>query len=59
MVYAFLADGRDEKGLRELDMALAPTPEVAQSHVDRANMEAMKELSGMLGSQMPPPRRPR
>jgi hypothetical protein len=57
VVYAFLADGRDEKQLRELDMALAPTPEDAQSLVDKANMEAMKQLQASMGGMAPPGRR--
>lgn len=58
MVYAFLADGRDEKQLRELDMALAPTPDDAQEIVDKANMEEMKKLQTQMGG-LAPPRRPR
>lgn len=57
MIYAFLADGRDKQQLMELDMMLAPTPEAAQEHQDRANMEAMKQLQGMLGGMAP--RQPR
>lgn len=58
MVYAFLADRRDEKQLRELDMALAPTPDDAQEIVDKANMEEMKKLQTQMGG-LAPPRRPR
>lgn len=58
MVYALLADGRDEKQLRELDMALAPSEESAQALVDKANMEAMKQLQSQMGG-LAPPRRPR
>ena len=57
MVYAFLADGRDEKQLMELDMALAPTAEAAQAYVDKANMEAMKALQASMGGMAPPRRR--
>lgn len=57
MVYALLADGRDDKQLRELDMALAPTQESAQALVDQANMEAMKQLQAQMGG-LAPPRRP-
>jgi hypothetical protein len=57
VVYAFLADGRDERQLRELDMALAPTPEDKQAHVDKANMDAMKQLQASLGGMTPPGRR--
>lgn len=58
MIYAFLADGRDEKQLRELDMALAPTADDAQAFIDKANMEAMKQLQSQMGG-LAPPRRPR
>jgi hypothetical protein len=50
VVYAYLADGRDEKQLIELDAALAPTPEIAQEAIDRQNMEAMKELQSMMSA---------
>lgn len=58
VVYALLADGRDETQLRELDMALAPSQDDAQSLVDKANMEAMKQLQSQMGG-LAPPRRPR
>lgn len=58
MVYATLAEGRDEKQLMELDMALAPTAEDAQTLIDKANMEAMKVLQSQMGG-MGPPGRPR
>jgi hypothetical protein len=58
VVYAFLADGRNEQQLRELDMALAPTEDDAQALVDQANMEAMKQLQAQMGG-LAPPRRPR
>lgn len=57
MVYAYLADGRDEKQLMELDMMLAPTQEDASAIQDRANMEAMKQLQAQMGG-LAPPRRP-
>lgn len=57
MVYAFLADGRDDKQLMELDMALAPTPEDKQAQVDRQNMEEMKRLQAQMGGLAPPRRR--
>jgi hypothetical protein len=58
VVYAFLADGRDEKELMQLDMALAPTPEAAQETVDQANARAMKRLVASMGGMAPPqPRR--
>lgn len=58
-MYAYLAKGRDENQLRELEMALAPTPAKAQESVDRANMEAMKQLQAMLPAAARPPRLPR
>ena len=54
MIYAFLADGRSEHQLRELDMALAPTVDDAQALVDKANMEAMKQLQAQMGGLAPP-----
>lgn len=42
-----LADGRDEAGLQELDMMLAP-PEEKEVIRDRANMDAMRALQGMM-----------
>lgn len=57
MVYAFLADGRDQQQMMELDMALAPTPEAKQERIDQANMEAMKQLQAQLGNLAPPGRR--
>jgi hypothetical protein len=42
----------------ELDMALAPTQDDAQAFVDKANMEAMKQLQSQMGG-IAPPRRPR
>lgn len=57
MAYAFLADGRDQQQMMELDMALAPTPEAKQERIDQANMEAMKQLQSQLGSLGPAPRR--
>jgi O-succinylbenzoate synthase len=57
VAYAFLADGRDEQQLRQLDMALAPTPEAAQETVDQANMKAMKQLQSMMGGVQSPRRK--
>jgi hypothetical protein len=53
VTYAFLADGRDATSLQELDMALAPTPEAKEELLDRANMEAMKQLEASLGGLAP------
>lgn len=57
MIYAFLADGRSQDQLRELDMALAPTADDAQALVDKANMEAMKQLQAQMGGLAPPRKR--
>lgn len=57
MVYAFLADGRDEQQLMQLDLALAPNPEAKQKTIEKANMEAMKALQSQLGGLAPPRRR--
>lgn len=60
MTYAFLAEGRDEKGLMELDMLLAPTPEDKDKIQAKANMDAMKALQDQMGGMgQPPHRRPR
>ena len=59
LVYAHLAEGRDAQQMLELDRALAPTPEAAQETIDKANMEAMQRLQGMMGSNAPPPPRRR
>ena len=53
MTYAYLAKGRDEKGLQELDLALAP-PDVAEAMENEQNMQAMQMLA-----QMSPPKGPR
>ena len=53
MTYAYLAKGRDEKGLQELEMALAP-PDVAEAMENEQNMEAMRMLA-----EMSPPKGPR
>ena len=53
MTYAYLAKGRDEKSLHELEMALAP-PEVAEAMENEQNMQAMKMLA-----EMSPPKGPR
>jgi hypothetical protein len=54
VTYAFLADGRDEAQLRELDMALAPTLEDAEAMVNQANMDAMKALQAQMGGLQSP-----
>jgi hypothetical protein len=46
VTYAYLAKGRDEKGLQELEMALAP-PEVAEAMENEQNMQAMQQLAMM------------
>ncbi len=56
MAYAFLADGRDQQQMMELDLQLAPTPEAKQERIDEANMEAMKALQSQLGGLGPPRR---
>jgi hypothetical protein len=57
VAYAFLADGRDNQQMMELDLALAPSEESRQETIDKANMEAMKALQSQLGGLSPPPRR--
>ena len=55
MIYAFLADGRDQAQLRELDLMLAGTDEEKERIQAKANMEAMKQLqAGMAGMQAGP-----
>jgi hypothetical protein len=44
---------RDEKGVADLDMALAP-PEEKERLVDRQNAQAMQRLMGTQGLPMPP-----
>jgi hypothetical protein len=56
VTYAFLAKGRDEKQLLELDAALDPSPVSAEVARERANMEAMKQFQAMMPA---PPRSPR
>lgn len=46
MTYAFLAKGRDEKSLQELEMALSP-PDVAEAMENEQNMMAMQQLAAM------------
>lgn len=53
MTYAYLAKGRDEKGLQELEMALA-SPDAAEAMENEQNMQAMKMLA-----EMSPPKGPR
>lgn len=57
MSYAILAEGRDQRGLQELDLALAPSKEAKQEQIDRANMEAMKTLQSQLSGLGQPRRR--
>lgn len=54
MVYATLADGRNEHQLLELDRLLAPDAESADALLQRANMEAMKALQGTVSGLQPP-----
>lgn len=56
MTYALLADGRTEKELKELDLALAPTDQARDAIVERANMEAMQQLQGAIAGLAPPGR---
>lgn len=53
MTYAYLCMNRDEKGVADLDMALAP-PEEKERLVDRQNAQAMQRLMGTQGLPMPP-----
>ena len=59
MTYTFLATGRDEAGLRELQLALAP-PDQKEEIIDRANAAAMASMGiGMIGPRpgmMPKPK---
>jgi hypothetical protein len=57
VVYAILAEGRDEQQMRELELALAPDEETRQKTIEKANMEAMKALQSQLGGLAPPRRR--
>lgn len=57
MTYAYLAEGRDEQQLLELEMALAPTPEAKQETIDKQNMEAMRQLRSMMDGMQQPRRR--
>jgi hypothetical protein len=54
VVYATLADGRNEHQLLELDRLLAPDAESADALLQRANMEAMKALQGTVSGLQPP-----
>ncbi len=54
MTYAYLAEGRDEKQLLELDAALAPTPEAKQDTIDRQNMQAMQQIQAMMADLQQP-----
>ena len=51
LIYAMLAEGRNEQGDARARPALAPTPEAAQEIIDKANMEAMRRLSEMMGAR--------
>ena len=57
MIYAFLADGRDQAQIRELDMMLAGTDEEKEAIRNRQNMEEMKRLqASVAGMQVGRPR---
>lgn len=56
MTYAYLARNRDEKGIAELDIALAGTQEEREVAVERANMAALEAFSG---GKLPPAPLPR
>lgn len=52
MTYAFLADGRDQAQMRELDTLLAPDDDAKAAIRERANMEEMERFkAGMAGMQ--------
>lgn len=58
MAYAFLADGRSEQELLQLDVQLSPTPDEDRAKaLDRANAAAMQQLrdqlAGIQGAPMP------
>lgn len=57
MTYAYLAKGRNEREMIELDMAIAPTPKDAQEAQDAANMRAMRQLEAMMPKGPPRPGR--
>jgi hypothetical protein len=56
VTYAYLAKGRNEQEMMQLDMALAPTPQKAQETQDAANMRAMKQLEAMMPTKPPRPK---
>lgn len=57
MVYAYLADGRDQAGMRELDTLLAPNEETVEAIREKENMRQMEQLqSSMAGMQVGRPR---
>lgn len=63
MAYAFLADGRSEQELLQLDVQLSPTPDEDRAKaLDRANAAAMQQLrdqlAGIQGAPMPRRRTP-
>ena len=57
MIYAYLADGRDSAGLRELDLMIAGTDEEKEAIRERSNMEQMKALQGSMAGMQARPRR--
>lgn len=56
LTYAYLAKGRNEQEMMQLDMMLAPTPQKAQETQDAANMRAMRQLESMMPKPPPRPR---
>jgi hypothetical protein len=55
MTYSHLAEGRNEKQLAELDLALAPDEE-RQMHIDRMNAAEMARYApGYAGGPKPVP----
>jgi hypothetical protein len=48
MIYAYLADGRDQTGLRELDMMLAGTEEEKEVLREQQNMEEMRRFEASM-----------
>ena len=57
MIYAMLAEGRDEAGMMELDSVLAGTLEEKEAIRERANARAMEQFKGqMAGMQIGRPR---
>lgn len=54
MIYAILADGRNEQELLQLDLALAPDDDAADAMTQKANMAAMQSLQSVVGGLAPP-----